>query len=200
MKCYSCGQEIEENTEYCTYCGTYQGAGATVVLDQVFNPYAKESESGRTEILPQASNVVNTNMDDPSYAPRVQFAANRGLLKMILLGLVTFGIYDIVIWCKVVTELNVAASRYDGRRTMPYLAMIMLMPCTLGIVSFVWYHNICDRIGNELRRRGMDYKFSASTFWLWNVLGAFILVGPLVFVHKFMKAMNMINSDFNVNG
>ncbi len=197
MKCYSCGREIEDNMEYCTYCGTYQGAGATVVLDQVANPYAKEPESGGTETPQQANNGGHTNIN---YAPRVQFAANRGLIKMILLGLVTFGIYDIVIWCKIVTELNVAASRYDGRRTMPYLAMTTLMPWTLGIVSFVWYHNVCDRIGNELRRRGLDYKFGAGTFWLWNVLGSFILVGPFVFVHKFMKAMNMINRDFNVNG
>lgn len=51
MKCYHCGQEIENGAATCIYCGANQGAGATVVLDQVFNPYAAESENGRTDPL-----------------------------------------------------------------------------------------------------------------------------------------------------
>ncbi len=200
MKCYNCGQEVEDGAEYCGNCGTYQGAGATVVLDQAFNPYANAPESGRTETLQQANPVAYTNMDYHSRAPRVQFATNRGLLKMILLGLVTFGIYDMVTWCKIVTELNVAACRYDGKRTMPYFAMIMLAPITLGILPLVWSHKFCDRIGGELIRRGCGDQFNATTFWLWNVLGSLIVVGPFVFVHKLMKAMNAINSNFNING
>ena len=198
MRCYHCGQEVAENEQYCSYCGANQGAGATVVLDQVYNPYATEPESGRTDPLGQNNGYVPMNYQ--SNMPRIQFATNRGLLKMLLLGLVTFGIYDIVIWCKIVTELNVVASRYDGRRTMPYFAMTSLAAITLGILPLVWFHNMCERIGNELDRRGIDYKFGVSTFWLWNVLGSLILVGPFVFTHKLMRAMNLLNNDFNTNG
>ena len=34
----------------------------------------------------------------------------------------------------------------------------------------------------------------------WNWLGSLILVGPLVYTHKLMKAMNKLNEDFNMNG
>ena len=61
-------------------------------------------------------------------------------------------------------------------------------------------HNLSQRMGNEARRRGMNTKLSAATFWLWNILGSLILVGPFIYVHKMMKALNYINSDFNVNG
>ena len=124
----------------------------------------------------------------------------RGLAKMFFLGILTLGIYPTVIWSRIVTELNLAASRYDGKRTMPYFAMCILAPITLGIYLPVWFHGFCSRVGDELKRRKIDYQFGAKTFWLWNVLGSLILVGPFIFVHKLMKAMNRINEDFNRRG
>jgi len=102
-----------------------------------------------------------------------------------------------VIWSRIVTEINIAASRHDGRRTMPYFAMLMLSPVTLGILPLVWFHNFCCRVGDELKYRRINYTFGPKAFWLWGVLGSLILVGPFVFVHKLMKAMNKINDDFN---
>lgn len=56
-------------------------------------------------------------------------------------------------------------------------------------------------MGNELKRRGINYSISASTFWVWNILGALLFgIGPFVFIHKFLKASNMLNADFNAKG
>ena len=95
------------------------------------------------------------------------------------------------------TEVNIVASRHDGRRTIPYFAMVALSPVTLGILPLVWTHNFCCRIGDELDYRRINYAFGPRTFWLWGVLGSLILVGPFIYIHKLMKAMNMINDDFN---
>ena len=133
-------------------------------------------------------------------APKITLPTKRGLGKMIFLGLLTGGIYPAVIYSKIITELNIAASRYDGKRTITFFGMLMLAPLTLGIYTFVWFHNLCARIGDELQRRGIDYKFGSSQFWLWNILGSFILVGPFVFLHKLLKSMNLINEDFNEKG
>ena len=197
MRCFHCGQELNDNQQYCTNCGANQGAGATVLLDQVYNPYAEQTAPQQPVY---ADPYAAPTMVAQFTGPRIQFPTNRGLLKMIFLGLITLGIYDVVVWCKMITELNVAACRYDGKRTMPYFAMVTLAPITLGILPIVWMHKLSNRIGDELNRRGLDYKFSASTFWLWNVLGSLILVGPFVYIHKLMKSMNMINEDFNQKG
>lgn len=133
-------------------------------------------------------------------APKLELPTKRSLCKMIFLGLVTLGIYPMVIWSRIITELNIAASRYDGKRTMTFYGMLMLTPLTLSAYSFVWYHKLCGRISDELQRRGIEYKFGPSVFWLWGVLGSFILVGPFIFTHKLMKSMNFINKDFNENG
>ena len=124
----------------------------------------------------------------------------RSLVKMVLLGLITAGIYPLVIWSRIVTEMNIAASRKDGKRTMPYCAMLMLAPVTLGIYPFVWMHHFCKRVDQQLKIRSCDYRFGASDFWLWGVLGSLILVGPFVFIHKMMKSMNLINSHYNIWG
>lgn len=134
-------------------------------------------------------------------APVGQLKTNRTLLKYILLSIITFGIYAIVVNSKISEEINTVASRYDGKKTMHFCLLIFLIaPITLGIGAIVWQHKISNRIGCELTRRGIDYKFSASTFWLWGVLGALIIVGPFIYTHKFLKSMNQINADYNVRG
>lgn len=134
-------------------------------------------------------------------APNYQLPTQRGLLKMVVFGFLTFGIYPIVVYSLISTEINIVASRYDGKHTMHYLWIFFLLSwLTLGIAPFVWAHKLCNRIGNELRRRGVDYSFDALDFWLWCVLGSLIVVGPFIFVYRFMKAMNLMNADYNVRG
>lgn len=133
-------------------------------------------------------------------APQIQLPTHRGLGKMFFLGLITLGIYPMVIYSRIISELNIVASRYDGKRTVSFYGMMMLAPLTLGVYAYVWFHNLCARIGEELQRRGVDYKFGPSHFWLWGILGSFILVGPFIFTHKLMKSMNLLNANFNEKG
>ena len=134
-------------------------------------------------------------------APVAQLKTNKGLLKTILLSLITFGIYALVVMSAVSNDVNTVASRYDGKKTMHFcLLTFIVAPITCGIGAFVWYHRISNRIGAELKRRGVAYKFSAADFWLWYILGTLIGIGPLVYMHKMFKATNLMCADYNVNG
>ena len=134
-------------------------------------------------------------------APVIQLKTNRSLIKFILLSLITLGIYSIVFFSSVSSNINIIASRYDGKKTMHYCLLFFIVgPLTLGIGSIVWSHRISARIGAELSRRGVQYSFGASDFWLWNVLGSLIVVGPFVYLHKLCKAMNLLCENFNTNG
>ena len=137
----------------------------------------------------------------PAQTPAMQLKTNRGLLKFILLSIVTFGIYGIVVMSTISTDINYIASKYDGKKTMHYCLLVFLVgPITLGIADLVWYHRISNRIGGELTRRGLGYSFGEGTFWGWNILGAFIVVGPFIYQYKLFKAMNMLAADYNVKG
>ena len=134
--------------------------------------------------------------------PALQLQTNRGLVKCILLSLITFGIYGLVFYSKISTDINLIASRHDGKKTMHYcLLTFIVVPITLGIGGIVWCHRISARIGNELARRGIAYSFGAGSFWGWNVLGALLFgIGPFVYLHKLCKSMNLLSADYNVNG
>lgn len=136
-----------------------------------------------------------------STAPVGQLKTNRGLLKLILLSIITFGIYGLVVWSAVSSDINTIASRYDGKKTMHYLLLTFIVtPITGGIAALVWNHRLANRIGAELARRGIAYKVSAGTFWGWGILGSFIGVGPFIYSHKILKGMNLIAGHYNING
>lgn len=180
------------------------------IMEQILEPVkelmppVKETEISRGESwdLPASSDsgTIGEANAAVTCASALQLPVGRSLLKMFLLGLITAGIYPTVIWSRIVTELNITASRNDGKRTIPYFGMMMLTPITFGVFTFVWMHRFCNRVGNQLEFRNCDYRFGARDFWLWCMLGSLILVGPFVFVHKLMKSMNLINAHFNTNG
>lgn len=134
-------------------------------------------------------------------APVGQRKANKSLLKTFLLSIVTLGIYGLVVMTTVTNDINIVASRYDGKKTMHYCLLVFVFaPLTLGIYGLVWSHKISNRIGDEARRRGIASSFSAVDYWLWNVLGALILVGPFIYLYRLFKNINAINAHYNVNG
>lgn len=140
-------------------------------------------------------------MDTTTQAPAAKLKTNRGLAKYIFLSLITFGIYGIVVMSNVSSDINVIASRYDGKKTMHYcLVLFVFSALTLGIVPLVWNHRLSGRIGAELKRRGIAYDFGAGTYWGWGFFGALIVIGPFVYIHKLLKAMNLLSENYNING
>lgn len=134
-------------------------------------------------------------------APAAKLNTSRGVVKYFLLSLITCGIYPLVVMSSISSDINIVASRYDGKKTMHFLLMsLIITPLTCGIATPVWFHRISNRIGDELKRRGIYYNFGASDFWLWNILGSFIVVGPIVYMYKLFKAVNLMNEHYNVNG
>lgn len=134
-------------------------------------------------------------------APAIRLGTNRGLVKFILLSLITFNIYALIVMSGISRDINIIASRHDGKKTMNFLLIVFIFSwLTFGIVPLVWSHKISARIGKELQRREIAYGFGAGTFWGWNVLGSLIVVGPFIYMHKLLKSMNLLSRDFNVNG
>lgn len=125
---------------------------------------------------------------------------NRGWWKMFLLGIITLGIYPMVAQELMVHELNITTSRYDGKRTLSPLLMCFLAVLTLTIYYFVWWHGYSKRLGNELKRRGIGYSMSPTQFWLMCILGGITIILPCIFMHRIIKATNLINNDFNQTG
>ncbi|MBQ6065463.1 MAG: DUF4234 domain-containing protein [Clostridia bacterium] len=208
MYCPNCNGYVQDNAAFCPNCGAQFAAAQPQYQQQAqYQPpqqqYAAQPQYQQPQ-QPQYAAQPQYQQPQPQYqqpGPVAQLRTNRSLAKVFFLSLITLGIYGLVCYGNITDDVNTVCSRYDGKKSMNYyLLFFIIAPITLGIAAIVWTHNICNRIGDELKRRQINYSFSASDFWLWCVLGSLIVVGPFIFTHKFMTAMNRMNESFNMYG
>lgn len=173
-------------------------------VKEVAQGVADEAKTGIDELKETVQGVTTDRPAEPKpekHGPSKQLPTGRGLIKFILLGIITLGIYQLVMLTKISSEVNTVCKPHDNKSTMNFcLLFFIVAPLTLGIGWFVWWHRICNRMGNELARRKLPYSISASTFWGWYILGSLISIGPFVFFYQFLKAQNILNSDYNMKG
>ncbi|MCL2820613.1 MAG: DUF4234 domain-containing protein [Oscillospiraceae bacterium] len=195
--CGNCGVETADDG-VCPNCGPAVAQAADVAPPEREVPQQQYQQPPQQE---QYQQPPPQPYGAPGGRPAIQLNTTRGLLKYILLSIVTFGIYSIVFYYGISSDINTTASRYDGKKTMNYaLLLFLIAPLTLGIAAFVWNHNLYNRIGEELKRRGLNFQLSAGDFWLWGVIGSLIIVGPFIALHKLATASNMVNESYNNYG
>ncbi|MBR3493805.1 MAG: DUF4234 domain-containing protein [Clostridia bacterium] len=125
---------------------------------------------------------------------------NRGLLKLILLSLITFGIYGLWFWSKYASDMNVVCAG-DGRKTRGILARILLSLITFGIYEWVWEYGVGERIMINCQKRGIPCTTSGGNILLWSILGSLLFgIGPLVACYKMIHGLNDLCIDYNRNG
>ena len=134
-------------------------------------------------------------------SPTHKNPTDRSVIMWLIFTAISLGLYPLFALTNIASELNCAASKRDGLRTLPGCLALLLAPFTLGIFPFWWWHTTCRRIGEELEARDCGVMFGAKTFWGWGVFGILLAGwGPLIFIHKLCVAMNHINEDYNRYG
>lgn len=134
--------------------------------------------------------------EEVKYQPP-KLKTNRKLWKVVLFNILTLGIYSIVFFDPLASELDKIYPKRDGTKTMRFILAFILSLFTFSIVMLVWYHHISDRIEESLIRRKINYNFGTNDFWFWYLLGSLILVGPFVYIHKLCTAMNLLCESYN---
>ena len=124
---------------------------------------------------------------------------NRSLLTLILLSIVTFGIYSLYFWSKYAEDMNIVCNG-DGTHTRGILARIIFSILTLGIYELVWMYGVGERIAINSFKRNIYCNASGSSVLMWYILGSFILIGPFVAMHKMISGLNALCSNYNAAG
>ncbi|MBR6750684.1 MAG: DUF4234 domain-containing protein [Clostridia bacterium] len=108
------------------------------------------------------------------------FRINRSWIKTVILGMLTLGIYPLVMYHHITQEINFVCMK-DGKKTMDFLLVTFIVaPITAGIGAVVWQHRICNRMGDELKRRAIDLEFSAKDFWKTCFWGMLLAVAAVI--------------------
>jgi len=138
---------------------------------------------------------------EPYVQQRLALKTDRSMIIVILLSIVTFGIYNVIFYYKVSEDLNSIASKWDGKNTMNYILALVIGLVTFSIYLLVWNHMLFDRIRGELTRRQIDYNIGPGTFWGWGFFGVLLFgIGPFICLYKLCTAMNLLSEHYNVNG
>lgn len=125
---------------------------------------------------------------------------NRGLIKFILLTIVTLGIYSLFFLHDMAHEMNIACNG-DGKHTRGLFAYILLSIITLGIYALVWNYGVCERVATHCHRRGVQPPVTGGSWLLWNIFGILLFgLGPFIAFHKQCKGVNLCCADYNSAG
>ncbi|GHV83471.1 hypothetical protein AGMMS50212_08110 [Spirochaetia bacterium] len=120
----------------------------------------------------------------------------RGLAGLILLSIITLGIYGLYWIHKLAKDVN-AICDGDGKRTGGLLKYLLLGLITFGIYDLVWLYMLGDRLQDNAQKYGLTFKESGGIVLLWYVLGAFIIVGPFIALWIIIKNTNALAEEYN---
>ncbi|MBQ3050028.1 MAG: DUF4234 domain-containing protein [Oscillospiraceae bacterium] len=82
----------------------------------------------------------------------------RNWLTVMLLSIVTCGIYGIIFFCKYADDVNKVCEG-DGKTTKGYIVALLLGIITCGIYQFVWLYGI----GGRLEEAGKRYDVKCQS-------------------------------------
>ena len=136
--------------------------------------------------------------EEKEYIPP-KLATNRSMWKLMLLSIVTLGIYSIIFFIPFSFDLDKAAPKRDHSKTLNFIFVYILGLLTFSIAIVVWHYQIAERVEEALSRRKIRYEFGTGDFWTWYVFCSLILIGPFVYFHKLCTAMNLVCEDYNEN-
>ena len=136
--------------------------------------------------------------EEKTYKPP-KLQTNRRMWKLMVLNILTLGVYSIIFFIPFSFDLDKIAPKSDHSKTMNYLLAYVLSLFTFSFVLLIWHHEIAVRVEEALKKRNIQYEFETGSFWKWYFFGFFILIGPFVYFHKLCKAMNLLCQHYNDN-
>lgn len=123
--------------------------------------------------------------------------SNRGLVKYILLSIVTCGIYGWYFIYKMAEDVNTMCAG-DNENTAGLVKFILLSYITCGIYGYIWYYKLGNRLAENAPRYGLSFQENGTTVLLWLFLGALLCgIGPFVAMHILIKNTNAMAEAYN---
>ena len=130
--------------------------------------------------------------------PRAKLSTNRSMWKLMILHILTLGIYGIIFFIPVSFDLD-KISPQGSSKQMNYAWAYILSLFTFSVVLDIWQYQTAKRISEALEHRDIDCDFGTGDFWGWFIFGSLIFIGPFVYYHKLCKAMNLLCEHYNEN-
>lgn len=122
---------------------------------------------------------------------------DRSLLKWLLLGIVTCGIYDLYFIYKLAQDVNKICDG-DGDNTPGLAAFFFLTLITCGIYSYYWYYKLGDRLFKNGPRYNIQVGESGGTILLYLLINLISGgIGTILATHFIIRNTNTLAVAYN---
>lgn len=118
---------------------------------------------------------------------------DRSLLIMILLSMVTCGIYGIIFYWNMFNDINTVCrvkERDDSENTPNYLIYVLLCLVTCGIYGFYWTYKQGNRMQRVGEAYGLRIEENGTSLLIWKLFGS-LLCGVGYFVAEYFLIRNV---------
>lgn len=160
------------------------------VLSEEIERFRSEHQKGQSAAGNMVGNMTGNTAENAAggsaagrSAPNAQpgprrMKENRGLLKYILIGAVTCGVYMLYTLHMLAKDTNEMCDG-DGETTAGLLKLIVFTLITCTVYNYIWHYKLMNRIQNNAERYGVKVKTVGSMDLgaCWVVLS---LVGLLI--------------------
>ena len=129
--------------------------------------------------------------------PARRIKNDRSLLVLILLAMVTFGIYSFYFIYSMAQDMNTMCED-DDQNTGGLIFFIILNFLTFGIYGLYWWYKIANRVQMNAPRYGFAVAENGGTYLLWQLLGLISFgICSLIGTHTVIKNVNNLANGYN---
>ena len=122
---------------------------------------------------------------------------DRSLLSVVILGTLTFGIYELWYIHRLSKDVNIMCEEY-GKKTPGIVPYIFLSLLTLGGYRVFWWFRVADMISYVGNKRDVKMSLSPSFVMLSLILGYFVWgIASWVAYHGVFQGANALAEDYN---
>jgi len=121
---------------------------------------------------------------------------DRTFARVLILSILTLGIYLLYLTEIMAENTNIACSR-DGKRTWGVGPLLLLSIVTLGIFPIIWHCQIIRRFRHCCEKHGVTCRITIKFYLIWTLVGAPIIIGPMIAWARYLKGYNQVCVIFN---
>ncbi|MBQ9099563.1 MAG: DUF4234 domain-containing protein [Clostridia bacterium] len=114
---------------------------------------------------------------------------DRSLLILIVLSVVTLGIYALWHQYTVIRDVN-DMLHGDGKNTAGLVCLIVFSLLTCGIYTCIWYYQLGERLAVNLQMRRVPYSIGGGFLLILTLFSRFCPLLALVAEYKVIHAVN----------
>lgn len=219
MHCSHCGSLVPEGNAFCPVCGAALaqpdggGTGAPSLFGAAsgsgtgyqagYDPsYQAGYDAGYGATPGAAGPYGQAPYGGAPYAPAPMPGmrrpdASRSFAKIVLLNIVTCGIYHYIAMHEMIEDVNVMCEG-DREETPGIVVFIVLSWVTAGFYSAWWYYKLGNRLQRNAPRYGLSFKESGTTVLVWMYAGCLLCcIGPFIALYILVKNTNAMAAAYN---